>query len=1063
MEVLERFIQHIAETMQREDSREESYYPALETLISSLGESLHQREIHVTTLPKWTEAGNPDFRIWDGSHRVTGYIEAKRPDADLSRIEDSEQLQRYRSTFPNLILTDFFEYRLYKDGELVNKVSIGRPYVVQKLGEIPPVENLDAFRELMEQFFSHSVPRTLRASSLARELAKRTRFLEHVIEHELTEEENRELTGFYQAFRKYLIAGLGKEQFADLYAQTVTYGLFAARTRAEGTFTRQNARKYIPKTIGILRDVFDFIAYHELPENIGWIVDDIAEVLNAADINKILKRYLEEGRGQDPIIHFYETFLSEYNPRLRERRGVYYTPEPVVKYIVRSVHRILKEEFDKPLGLADSSVTVLDPAAGTLTFIAEAFKLAVSEYGSKYGRGDIRGFIKDHLLQNFYAFELMMAPYAIGHLKMGFVLEELGYKLPADERFQLYLTNSLEMEKPEQTELPGMASLSEESHMAGTIKKDEDVLVIIGNPPYSVNSYNTGEWIDRLLKEGYTHENGNEDDGYYRVDGKPLGERNPKMLQDDYVKFIRFAQWKIDQLGHGIVSMITNHGYLENPTFRGMRKSLMHSFDEISLLDLHGNARKKETAPDGSRDENVFDIQQGVAVHIMVKNQELQKRVQKADLYGLQEEKYEWLQENQLQSNAYEEINPQSPFYLFTDLDYDLGKRYQQYIRVTDLFPVYSTGIKTHRDEFVADFDENALRRRISTFLDTNRSDEEVRTLYHLHDNRDWKLSKKRRAIQRDPYWRECFTNILYRPFDIRHIFYHQDAIDFGREEIMQHYLTGDNLGLVSVRQVAEEQFNHSLLTDTLVDTRVMFSSRGAGYTFPLYLYPNPDSEINNSPRGGSTLMMVFEKDAEYAEWQPNINKEYYNLLENTYGKRPSPEKVLYYTYGVLYAPAYRQTYAEFLKSDFPRIPFTRDDDLFTRLAESGKELADLHLMRSDKLNDPMARFQGDGNNVIAKSKKVGRDYRPDEERVYINEDGQYFEGIQEEVWNCQIGGYQVLDKWLYDRRERRLGNEEIQHYCRIVTALYHTLDLQKRIDEVYPAVEENVIPWEEG
>jgi predicted helicase len=790
-EALQTFISDVARILNNDDYREETFYNAFEQLMRSAGEELEVRKLDVTTLPKKTDAGNPDFRIWDGIAHNYGYVEAKKPDADLDKIARSEQLQRYRNAFPNVILTDFFEYRLYKNGDLVNKVRIGRPFIATKLDETPPVEQLDEFVNLLEQFFAHSVPKTYRASSLAKELAKRTRFLEHVIEQDLLDDENQSLSGFYQAFQQYLISGLSKQEFADLYAQTVTYGLFAARTRAEGEFTRESAVDFIPATIGILKDVFSYISFGKLPENIRWIVDEIAEVLNAADINKILDRYYEDGKGKDPIIHFYETFLAKYDPQLRERRGVYYTPEPVVGYIVRSVHEMLKEDFDKPLGLADSSVTVLDPAAGTLTFIAEAFKVAVEEYKEHYGEGGIPELIKDHLLKHFYAFELMMAPYAIGHLKMGFILEELGYSMSDEERFRLYLTNTLEMEDLEQTELPGMASLSAESKAAGKIKKEEEVLVILGNPPYSGNSFNKGEWIDKLLKEEYTHENGHDDDGYYRVDGAPLQEHNPKMLQDDYVKFMRFAQWKIDQFGQGVVSMITNHGYLDNPTFKGMRESLIKSYDEIYLLDLHGNYRKKE-----------------------------------------------------------------------------------------------------------------------------------------------------------------------------------------------------------------------------------------------------------------------------YTDRRPNLNPEFYALLENTYGQRPTPEQILYYVYAVLYAPAYRQTYAEFLKSDFPRIPFTKDYELFQEMAALGHQITELHLMESDQLNKPIAKFQGKGSNVIAKAKKVGRNYQPEEQRVYINKDGQYFEGIPQEVWEYQIGGYQVLDKWLYDRRERHLTNEEIQHYCRVVTALKHTIDLQQQIDEIHPGVEEETITW---
>lgn len=553
--------------------------------------------------------------------------------------------------------------------------------------------------------------------------------------------------------------------------------------------------------------------------------------------------------------------------------------------------------------------------------------------------------------------------------------------------------------------------------------------------------------------------------------------------------------WKIDQYGQGIVGMITNHGYLENPTFRGMRQSLMNSFDEISVLDLHGNYRKKETAPDGSKDENVFDIQQGVAIHFMLKNDGTEKRIQRGDIYGLRNEKYEWLEDNCLYKNGYEEINPQSPFYFFKKLDYELGEIYQKNIQITELFPVNSTGIKTHRDDFVIDFDESDLIRRISNFLNLKKSDEEVRLYYDLKDNRDWKLSEKRKAIEKDKNWRKSFSEILYRPFDNRYIFYHKDAIDYGREDIMKHLLMGENIALSTSRGVEiSSPWQHVLCTDKLMQHHTV-SLKETNYVFPLYLYSKAEEENKkNRGIGGGTMMMLFEEGEEYSERRPNINKEFYALLENVYrdqarlptsarlsnerddaqktetrqptesgqasGRIPTPEQILYYTYAVLYAPAYRQTYAEFLKSDFPRIPFTKDYELFSDLAKLGEELTNLHLIKSEKLHDPIAKFQGEGNNVIAKSKKVGRNYVSDEERVYINEEMQYFEGIPEEVWEYQIGGYQVLDKWLYDRRERRLSNDDIQHYCRVATALHHTIELQKEIDELYAGVEEDVVEW---
>ena len=328
-------------------------------------------------------------------------------------------------------------------------------------------------------------------------------------------------------------------------------------------------------------------------------MDDIAEVLAVADAPGILSHYYREGKGRDPIVHFYETFLAEYDPDERERRGVYYTPEPVVSYIVRSLHSLLKTEFEKHDGLASDGVTLLDPAAGTMTFVAQAAQQAVTEFENNYGSGGRTDFIRSHVLKNFYALELMMAPYAVGHLKMSFFLEELGHRLNDDERVPFYLTNTLDTEELEQSRLPGLSALAEESRLAGAVKKQTPILLILGNPPYSYDSSNKGTWITGLINE------------YKQVDGKPLGEKNPRGLQDDYVKFLRFSQWKVEQAGRGIVGMITNHSYLDNPTFRGMRQSLMHTFDDIYILNLHGNSLKKETCPDGSPDKNIFDIRLG--------------------------------------------------------------------------------------------------------------------------------------------------------------------------------------------------------------------------------------------------------------------------------------------------------------------------------------------------------------------------------------------------------------------------------------------------------------------
>jgi len=669
--VLINYIKELFKTYQS-GAREESYYPALKDFLEQFSESQRKKKIDITVLPKKTEAGNPDFRIWDlptgqagGRQKIVGYIEAKDLGKNLDDIEDSEQLKRYLSTFPNVILTNYTEFRLYRDGEMIDKVSITRPFVIKKLSTVPPLENEDKLNVLLERFLDYSLPKKFTAKTLAVELAKRTRFLKDEIVAEELKAGTTSIHAFYEAFQKFLIAGIDEEEFADLYSQTITYGLFAARLRAGDEFSRTLAFSYIPKSIGILRDIFRFISMEDIPKQMEIIIDDIAEVLSSANPKSILDEYYHKGKGSDPVLHFYETFLSEYDPATREKRGVYYTPEPVVSFIVRSLHEILKDKFDLNDGLASKNVTLLDPAGGTLGFMYQAIEVAVNEMRTNYGEGTIESLIKERILPNFYAFELMMAPYAIGHMKISFLLDELGYQMHDDERVKYYLTNTLDMEELDESKFPGMSSLSHESHEAGKVKKDIPILVVLGNPPYSGHSTNTGKWISDEIKE------------YFKVDGKPLGEKNPKWLQDDYVKFIRFAQWKLDQIGEGVLGFITNHSYLDNPTFRGMRQSLMNSFDEIYILDLHGNSLKKEKSPDGSKDENVFDIQQGVAIAFFIKNKGgKSKKVFHSELYGEREKKYEWLLKNNFYSTKWEKTSPIEDFYLFTPSNNKLLNQY---------------------------------------------------------------------------------------------------------------------------------------------------------------------------------------------------------------------------------------------------------------------------------------------------------------------------------------------------------------------------------------------------
>jgi predicted helicase len=1041
------YLKQIIKTTSQGDAREESYYAHLSNFLSAYAFGIGKTKTQITTLPKQTEAGNPDFRIWDGQQSIIGYVEAKKPGENLDVIENSEQLKRYRKTFPNLILTDFFEFRLYRKGERIDQTFIARSALAVK-GIPPPVENEEKIHLLLAKFFAFSLPKVTTAGQLAKELALRTRFLrDEVISVEMEQQQKGkgELYGFYETFSKFLIANLREKDFADLFSQTITYGLFAARTRSTNGFNRKLAYDLIPKTIGILRNVFKFISQGDLPPHMEVMVDDIAEVLNAADVKKILHEYYKAGKGEDPIVHFYETFLSEYDPATREKRGVYYTPEPVVRYIVRSVHQLLKTHFGLSDGLASKDVTLLDPAGGTLTFPAEAIKIAVKEYSDKYGSGGINKLISEQILKNFYAFELMMAPYAIGHIKISFLLEELGYTMKEDERFKLYLTNTLDMEDLAQTQIPGLESLSNESHEAGRVKKDEPLLVIMGNPPYSGHSANKNDWTEKLLKEDL--------DGaqsYYKIDGKPLGEKNPKWLQDDYVKFLRFAQWKIHNAGRGIVGMITNHSYLDNPTFRGMRQSMMSTFNEIYIIDLHGNSLKKETAPDGSKDENVFDIMQGVSIALFVKEKNKKGcKVYVHDLYGLREEKYKWLDKKEFSKKNYNNVKPYKPFYFLRKDNTEGIKEYLNWMSIQKIFPLNSVGIVTARDEFVIADSGQTLKNRINQFKDLKIDTEFISQAYQIKNSGTWSLTDARKGVSKDFKIFEKITRITYRPFYKRFICYSDDIVERTRRDVMHHMLK-DNLAIVCSRQT-QGKFKHVFISDSIIDFNLTGTAGryGSGYLFPLYLYKSSDERKKKT---AIQSMMLFEPEEKYDQQgkKPNIAPEIFVRLNKAFGGEVTPEQIMYYCYAILYSNAYREKYAEFLKIDFPRIPFTADYQLFLQMAKLGEELTLLHLLKSKNLYNPVVRYWGHGEDVIEKPV-----YDAEGQRLYINP-LKYFEGVTKDVWDYYIGGYKVMEKYLKDRKGRQMDDPAT--YCKIATAISETIKIQKTLDSLFLKAEQNII-----
>jgi len=568
---------------------------------------------------------------------------------------------------------------------------------------------------------------------------------------------------------------------------------------------------------------------------------------------------------------------------------------------------------------------------------------------------------------------------------MGTLLTELGYTMSPDDRFKLYLTNTLDVSTAEQNPIPGLSPLADESHMAEAVKTTQPVLVIMGNPPYSGTSSNKGAWISALIND------------YKQVDGKPLGERNSKMLQDDYVKFIRFAQWKIDQAGEGVLGFITNHSYLDNPTFRGMRQSLMTSFDQLHVLNLHGSSLKREKSPDGSKDENVFDIRQGVAIVLADKRNGIPKGIWYSDLWGSRDAKYGALSNGQMAQTAWQELVPRSDAYLFVPKDETLTEEYEAMPSLQDVFEFRNVGLYTSRDALTVHFEADSVWQTVVRFV--GMSAEDARIAFSLPgDVQDWKVSSAQEDLRRDGPRRPSVTPIAYRPFDRRYTYYTGRSNGFicrPRPETMSHMLQ-DNLALVTCRQTVGGAWQHALVAQGLVDNCLVSNgTKERGYVFPLYLYDVQGH--HEAVFGGDTDMSVSRR--------ANVKPEYLTRLISSLGDVATPENVFAYIYAILYSLTYRERYAGFLKADFPRIPFTKDRDTFLKLAELGQQLIVLHLMRSPELDNPISRFCGKGDSTVNKV-----EYDADRGRVSINPT-QYFDGVTPDLWAYQIGGYQVLAK----------------------------------------------------
>lgn len=1013
---LSEYIKELNSQYKTGKATEHSYRPALKELLQSL-----LPKLTVINEPKRYDFGAPDY-ILLRNDVPTAFIEAKdfvKTNDLAGKKENKEQFDRYKQSLDNIIFTDYLDFWLYRNGEFVDSVRLAE----LKGDKIMLVsENEAKFVALIEHLGNAQPQKITSSKKLAEIMAGKARLLADVIRKSLTEDidEQNALYNQMHAIKDVLMDDITPERFADIYAQTIAYGMFAARLHdtTPDTFSRKEAAELIPRTNPFLRQMFQYIAGYDLDERVAWIVDDLAEAFRASDINKIMAGYGKRTRQTDPMIHFYEDFLKAYDPKLRKNCGVYYTPQPVVSYIVRAVDEILQSEFGLADGLADTSKTkmsllnqkvkkkdkdtydvavhkvqILDPATGTGTFLAEVIHTIHNKMAGQQGMW--QSYVENHLLPRLNGFELMMASYAMAHLKLDMVLAETGYEPKNNERLRVYLTNSLEEHHNEMDNLWSYA-FSQEANGASRLKRDYPVMVVLGNPPYSGESNNKSPWILSLMDSYKREPNTNE----------PLKERNPKWINDDYCKFIRLGQSFVDKNSEGVMAYINNHSFLDNPTFRGMRWSLMQSFDKIYIIDLHGNSKKKEVCPDGSKDENVFDIQQGVSINIFIKNGKKHKgelaEVYHYDLYGKRDVKYNYLLEHSFSTTDFTRLSPTAPFYFFVNRSTDNEEVYNRGFSVNDMFPVSTVGVVTAKDAVLIDTSKSLLLDKVADHY----------------------------QIQPD---KMLIANIDYRPFDKRYVYYDVSKIERPREKVMRHFIEGDNVGIVVGRQCVSD-WRYVFVTNKICEFNLTGTAGrfGSGYVFPLYLYDAQDGKSRRPNLDMEIVGQIAEKIGLQFEEEKSGNIEAF-----------CPMDLLDYIYGILHSPSYREQFKEFLKVDFPRIPYPTDANEFRRIAEIGGELRRVHLMEASL--PLVTEFNVSGSNKVEAIKITeGGDGLC---KVWIN-DKQYFDNVPRVAWEFYIGGYQPAQKWLKDRKGMTLEWDDVMHYQRIISALCKTNELMSKIDE---------------
>ncbi|EAL5854790.1 DNA methyltransferase [Campylobacter jejuni] len=1033
------------------NDKEHTHRTALQNLLQAIKDNQDkQNKISIKQEPNNDKEGRgaPDFLITK-DFLTLGYIENKRVNANLDNIITSDQILKYTKLSPNIILTDYLRFISLSLNDK-NEIIICKEVKICSLDEIKSViknqslldTKTQELNELFSIFFS-KIPNPINSAlDFANHLSLRTRILKDEL---LLSSKNETLLSLFNTFKETLYKELSYEEFCDSFAQTLTYSLFLAKLNNDTAkeIDLNNAKKFIPKSFPLIRSMSGFLddSFENL-ENIKWLLEEIINIINHIDITSIIKELNKTGEKdlfnrptilsthKDPYLHFYETFLASYDPKLREVRGVYYTPAPVVIFIINAIDEALKQDFNHKKGLSealDKNITLLDFATGTGTFLLEAFRKAlepISKNSVNYN--------PKVLIDKFCGFEFLIAPYTIAHLKISQSFkEEFNSPLNDDESLKIALTNtlyskSISKEQNDQNTLFTLIDLTKEFKKAQKIK-EEQILIITGNPPYSGASSNKGLYEDEIKisyglepsKANLNNEQKKWISSYFKEKSKQNtstfkaiyekhkleNEKNSKVMLDDYVKFIRFAQSKIDSQESGIFAFISNNSFLDNPTFRGMRYSLMQSFDKIYILNLHGDTRKKEKAPDGSKDDNVFDIMQGVSINIFIKQNSKAKNtnIYYHDLYGKRKDKYEFLYENDLNSIKWTLVKNNEPFYLFLPQNNDLLEEYNKGISVKDIFMLSSVGIASSKDAILISTNNKKLEQQV----------------YNFYNEFDKKYIKE----------------IAYKPFDTQKIYYDIKKVERPRIDIMEHFLGYENIGLIYDRGTNLKEISNLFISSKVIDKHLVGAN---SYVSPLYLYPTTRSKKFLKKENPNFNEENFTSKIE------NFKESFRTFIDELYKEKFSPEDILGYIYAVLFHKIYREKYLDFLKIDFPKIPFTKDKNTFKNLSKLGLKLVNLHLLKNDELdfNVGEALFK-DIKNKNFKIQKIK--YNKDVKELFINE-SLYFNKVSPEIYEFKIGGYAVLDKYLKSHKEEDIDHK---HFTLIIQTLDETLKIQDEISKI--------------